>query len=174
MNEATVAEDIKNLASGGVCLYPEEWKITQDRDDIIYYTMPIKALMSTMDVPSNLTSYVQNMIYVGVLATLFNIDIKQIEYALDFHFNSKAKPIKMNLDVVMAAYNWAQDNLPKRDPYTVDYMDRTEGMLLIDGNSAGALGAVFGGVSVIAWYPITPSTSLIDSLREDLRYAHRS
>jgi 2-oxoglutarate ferredoxin oxidoreductase subunit alpha len=168
MNEATIADDIKNLASGGVCLYPEEWKISQDRDDIIYYSIPVKALISASDTPSNLTSYVQNMVYVGVLATLLNIDIKQIEYALDFHFNSKAKPIKMNLDVVMAAYNWAQDNIAKRDPYTIENMDRTEGMLLLDGNSAGALGAVFGGVSVVAWYPITPSTSLVDSLREDL------
>src|SRR5690606_26229266 len=75
---------------------------------------------------------------------------------------------QLNMKVVNAAYEWAQDSLAKRDPYRLEPMTATEGMLLMDGNSAAALGAVFGGVSFAAWYPITPSTSLIDGLREDL------
>lgn len=168
MNLETYAEDVQNLASGGMCLYPEEWKIKQDRDDITYYPMPVKALIDAADVPSSLKSYVSNMVYVGVLATLLNIDLDQIAFALDFHFGGRAKPINMNMAVVRAAYEWAQDNLAKNDPYTVEPMQKTEGMLLLDGNSAGALGAVFGGVTVIAWYPITPSTSLVDAAREYL------
>ncbi len=167
-NQETYAEDIQNLASGGVCLYPEEWKIKPDRDDVTYYPMPVKALIDAADVPSGLKSYVSNMVYVGVLATLLNIDLDEIAFALDFHFGGKAKPINMNMALVRAAYDWAQDNLAKNDPYTVEPMRKTEGMLLLDGNSAGALGAVFGGVTVAAWYPITPSTSLIDALREYL------
>ena len=172
MNRTTAAEDIKELPPQGVCLYPEEWQIQHDRDDITYYSIPVKALVDASDTPSNLTSYVSNMAYVGVLATLLNIDMEQIRFALDFHFDGKAKPVNMNMAIVTAAYEWAQDNLAKTDPYMVEPMDKTQGMLLLDGNSAGALGSVFGGVSFSAWYPITPSTSMIDSLRaylSDLR-----
>jgi len=172
MNRTTAAEDIKGLPPQGVCLYPEEWQIQHDRDDITYYPIPVKALVDASDTPSNLTSYVSNMAYVGVLATLLNIDMEQIRFALDFHFDGKAKPVNMNMAIVTAAYEWAQDNLAKTDPYMVEPMDKTQGMLLLDGNSAGALGSVFGGVSFSAWYPITPSTSMIDSLRaylNDLR-----
>jgi len=168
MNQQTAAEDIQKLASGGVCLYPEEWNLHQDRTDIIYYPMPVKALVDSVEVPSNLTSYIANMVYVGVLATLLDIDLDQIQYAVEFHFGGKPKPVNMNMAVVRAAYEWAQDHLAKNDPYHVKHMDKTEGMLLMDGNSAGALGSVFGGVTLAAWYPITPSTSMIDALREYL------
>lgn len=172
MNQQTLSPDVEGLASGGICVYPEEWKIKQDREDIVYYPMPVKDLVKASDTPSSFSAYVSNMVYVGVLATLLNIDVDEIAFGLDFHFSGKAKPIDMNMSVVQAAYEWAQDNLAKRDPFTVERMDKTGGMLLLDGNSAGALGAVFGGVQFVAWYPITPSTSMIDALRtylSDLR-----
>jgi len=168
MNQQTAADDIANLAPGGACYYPEEWNLKHERDDIVYYPMPVKALTDASDVPANLSSYIANMVYVGVLATMLNIELSYIEGALDYHFNGKAKPVQMNMKVVQAAYDWAQDHLAKRDPYAVEPMNATEGRLLMDGNSAAALGAVFGGVTFAAWYPITPSTSLIDALREDL------
>jgi len=169
MNKETVYQDIEQLSPGGVCLVPQEWKIKQTRDDIVYYPMPVKQLIDAAGVPTKLKSYVANMVYVGVLATVLAIDLDEIAFALDFHFGDKAKPINMNMAVVKAAAEWALDNLPKQDPYTIERMKKTEGMLLLDGNSAGALGAVFGGVTLIAWYPITPSTSLIDAAREYLR-----
>jgi 2-oxoglutarate ferredoxin oxidoreductase subunit alpha len=165
MNRDTFEEDVQHLASGGVCLYRSEWKIREDRDDITYYGIPVKELIDQIDVPSNLKSYVENMLYVGALATILEIDPDEIALSLDFHFGGRAKPVNLNMSAVRLAYEWAQDNLAKRDPYKVERMHETEGMLLLDGNSAGALGAVFGGVSVIAWYPITPSTSLIDAAR---------
>ncbi len=169
MNQETVAEDVRKLAPGGVCLYPQEWKLREDRPDIIYYPMPVEKLLEASDVPANLKSYVANMVYLGVLATLLEIDLDEIAFSLDFHFGGKAKAINMNMGLVKAAAEWSLDNLAKRDPYQVTRMDKTQGMLLLDGNSAGALGAVFGGVTVAAWYPITPSTGLIDALREYLR-----
>lgn len=168
MNQQTIADDIANLAPGGACYYPEEWAIKHDRTDIVYYPIPVKALTDAAEVPANLSSYIANMVYVGVLTSLLNIDLSLIEGALNFHFDSKPKPVQMNMRVVNAAFEWAQDNLAKRDPYAVEPMDGTEGLLLMDGNSAAALGAVFGGVTFSAWYPITPSTSVIDALREDL------
>lgn len=173
MNQDTIAEDIHNLASGGICLYPEEWKIERSRTDIVYYTMPVKAIVDqAADVPQNLKSYIANMVYVGALATILEIDLDQIAFSIDFHFGGKPKPVNMNMGVVKAAYEWAQDHLAKVDPFVVRPIDKTHGMLLLDGNSAGALGAVFGGVSLVAWYPITPSTSMVDAMREymaDLR-----
>lgn len=166
MNQTTIAEDIKNLPPGGVCLYPQEWNINQERDDITYYPMPVKAIVSASETPSNLRDYIANMVYVGELAALLGIELDEIEAALRFHFDEKPKPIAMNFSVVKAAYEWALDNLVKQDPYTVERMNATQGMIMLDGNSAAALGAVFGGVSVVTWYPITPSTSLVDALRE--------
>jgi 2-oxoglutarate ferredoxin oxidoreductase subunit alpha len=168
MNQESVSEDIEKLAGGGVCFYPEEWKMRKSRDDITYYPMPVKALVDQADVPQDLKSYIANMVYVGVIATILGISLDEIAFSIDFHFGGRAKPVNMNMSVVRAAYEWAQDNLAKSDPYRVERMKETDGMLLLDGNSAGALGAVFGGVSVVAWYPITPSTSMIDVMRQYL------
>lgn len=165
MNQATVFEDIKNMSPGGVCLYPEEWGIKHERADIVYYPMPVKDLLKQADVPADLRDYVANMVYVGALAALLDIDLAEIEAALNFHFAGKAKAVSMNMDMVRMACDWFVANHAKRDPYRVTTTNKTEGMLLLDGNSAGALGAIFGGMTLTAWYPITPSTSLIDAVR---------
>lgn len=170
MNRDTIAEDIAGLASGGVVVYPAEWKIKEEREDVTYYAVPVKELIDRAEnVPAKLKSYIQNMVYVGALATILDIDLDEIAFALDFHFGGKAKPAEMNMSVVRMAYDWAQDNLPKRDPYQIRRLNLTQGMLILDGNSAAAMGAVFGGVTFAAWYPITPSTSMIDALREYLQ-----
>lgn len=168
MNLATAPEDIRNLPSGGVCILPEEWGLKQTRDDVSYYPVPLKTLSSQLEVPPNLREYVTNMIYVGVLSFLLSIDQAEVENALKYHFGSKGKAAALNISIVQDAFEWARTNLVKRDPYMVKHMDGTTGRILLDGNSAGALGAVFGGVTMVAWYPITPSTSLIDALRQYL------
>lgn len=173
MNLATAAKDISELPAGGVCILPEEWGLKQTRGDIAYYPVPVKALASAAEVPHNLRDYVANMIYVGVLSYLLNIDMPAVKSALEYHFGSQSKAAALNISVVQGAFEWAKTNLSKQDPYTVKPMDGTGGMILLDGNSAGALGAVFGGVTMVAWYPITPSTSLIDALHQylsDLRH----
>ena len=173
MNQMTVMEDIQNLPPGGVCFYPEEWHIREERQDIVYYPFPVKALLAQTETPPNLRDYIANMAYVGVLASTLGIEAAEIEAALNLHFKGKQKAVAQNMALVNLAYEWAQDHLPKRDPYTVKRMDKTKGKIILDGNSAGALGAVFGGVTFVAWYPITPSTSLVDALKEylvDLRH----
>jgi 2-oxoglutarate ferredoxin oxidoreductase subunit alpha len=168
MNQATVVDDIRNLPAGGICLVPDDWKVAQDREDITYYPMPVKALMGAADIPSSLKDYVVNMIYVGFLAHLLGIDLAAIEDALKYHFGGREKPIKLNMDMVIAAYDWARENVAPQERYRVEPMNATQGMILMDGNSAGALGAIFGGVTFAAWYPITPSTSLADALNDYL------
>lgn len=168
MNETTITDDIRELPAGGFVLFPDDWKVQQDRTDIIYYPMPIKQLMAQGEVPSNLKDYVVNMVYVGYMAYLLGIDLNAIYDALHFHFGGKEKAIKINMDMVNLAFEYATQKVPKLDPYYVEPMNATQGMILMDGNSAAALGAVFGGVTVAAWYPITPSTSLADALNDYL------
>jgi len=164
MNQDTAAEDIASAPAGGVVLLPQEWKWTQSRDDITYYEMPVKQLVSDAGVPRPFRDRIANMVYVGVVAQLFDIPLDVIYDALLDNFGGRAKLADMNMPLVRAAYEWSQENHTKQDPYRFAPLDMTEGKILIDGNEAGALGSIFGGVGMVAWYPITPSTSLVDGV----------
>ena len=163
-NLATVHEDIKNLPPGGVCIYNDDWRSIPQRDDITYYPIPVNEFVMHTGMKGKLKDYIANMVYVGALAQLLGITLESIDEALDFHFNGRRKLVDSNMAVVTEAYNWAADNLTKTDPYRVEPMDETNGMIMMTGNEAAALGAVYGGVTVAAWYPITPSTSVVDAL----------
>lgn len=163
-NEATVAEDIAQLPPGGVCLHNDDWRSVPQRDDIIYYGVPVNQFVRETGMRGKLRDYIANMVYVGALAQLLEIPIEKLDEALDFHFNGRRKLVDSNLSVIKAAHAWTADNVVKRDPYRVAPMNATEGKIMITGNEAAGLGAVFGGVTFASWYPITPSTSLIDAL----------
>lgn len=166
MNELTAAEDIQNLPPGGVCIIPREWKWGQSRADVTYYEVPVKEIITSAGVPVDFRDRIANMVYVGAVASLFGIPMSVIKQALLDTFNGKEKPAMMNYNVAELAYNWSQENLSKSDPYLFEPMDKTAGKILISGNESAALGALFGGVTVAAWYPITPSTSLIDGVMD--------
>jgi 2-oxoglutarate ferredoxin oxidoreductase subunit alpha len=101
-----------------------------------------------------------------VLAQLINLDMEKITAALTFHFKGKQKPIDMNLNAVKAGAEWAKANLEKKDPFYLEPMNKTDGMIMADGNTAGALGSIFGGAQFVAWYPITPATSLAEAMND--------
>lgn len=164
MNPATAAKDVAAIEAGGVCFYPDDWRIEFERSDLTYYPMPVKKLAQQADVARNLRGYIANMVYVGVVTQILGIDMAEIEAALDWQFGGRAKLVNVNLPVIQAAFDWAAENLAKADPYCVERMNGTDGLIMIDGNSAAALGAVYGGMTVAAWYPITPSTGIADSL----------
>lgn len=168
MNEMTAAEDIAGLPPGGVCILPKEWNWGRSRQDIIYYEVPVRDIVRQFDIPSERREQVANMVYVGVIAQLFGITLERIHQALVDNFNGKEKPVKMNYQVAEAAYHWTAENLTKQDRFYFQVMDKTQGKFLITGNEAAALGALFGGMTVTAWYPITPSTSLVDAVIEHL------
>jgi 2-oxoglutarate ferredoxin oxidoreductase subunit alpha len=163
-NPDTAAEDIAKLPENGVCILPADWNWTHSRSDITYYEVPIKELMSKTDIPSDFKKRVENMTYVGAVAQLFNIPLDKIYTALLANFNGKVKAADMNMQVIRLAYEYFEANVEKRDPYRFEPMDETRGKILITGNEAGALGSIFGGVNLVAWYPITPSTSLVDAV----------
>jgi len=164
MNHATFLEDLEGLVEGGVCFYPDHFSKPDVRPDVVYYPMPVNQIIKDVDPPRELREYMSNMVYVGVVAEMLGIEIEAVREALTTHFRGKTKPIELNMSVVEAAASWARENLTKRDPYTVERDDQTEGMIILDGNTAGALGAIYGGVSFSAWYPITPASSLADAL----------
>ncbi len=168
MNPATCVEDHAQVEPGGVFMYADDLKMPLDRTDLAYYPIPAKRLSTEHESDAKLRSYVANMVYVGALAHLLGISLDNIESALLFHFKGKRKPVDSNMAVVRAAAAWAAENLPKQDPFQVEAMDRTDGLIMIDGNTAAALGAIYGGVSFAAWYPITPATSLADALNHYL------
>jgi 2-oxoglutarate ferredoxin oxidoreductase subunit alpha len=130
--------------------------------------MPVKDIIQRAAPPKELREYVRNMVYVGVVSQMLGIEMEEIRSALDTHFRGKKAAIDLNMSVVEEAANWARENLTKKDPYVVRRDDQTKGKILIDGNTAAALGAVYGGLTFAAWYPITPASSLADGVNEYL------
>jgi 2-oxoglutarate ferredoxin oxidoreductase subunit alpha len=168
MNPATFVQDLADVKPGGVFFYADDIRLKINREDISIYPMPVKEITRTANAPANLRDYIANMVYVGVLVKMLGIDKDKIYQALDFHFKGKTKPIDLNFGVIQSAYTWAEENLVKTDPYRVEAMDATSGYIMADGNTAGALGSIYGGVQLVAWYPITPASSLAESLYEYL------
>lgn len=168
MNPATFAQDLADVVPGGAFLYADHLRMPINRDDISVYAMPVKKISKEAGAPSELRDYIANMVYVGTLVFLLDIDLEKIHQALDFHFKSKTKPIDLNFDIVKSAYEWAKENLVKTDPYRVESMNATHDYIMADGNTAAALGAIYGGVQFAAWYPITPASSLAEKLVEYL------
>lgn len=164
-NNSTAPEDVASLPPGGVCITTDKIaRIIRRREDISYYEIPVAKLMRQTKVPSAFRKRVENMTYVGAVANLFNIPLDVIYDVLLANFKGKEKPALMNHDVVRLAYEWTAENIEKTDPYRFEKMNGTVGKILMTGNDAGALGAIFGGVNVVAWYPITPSTSFVDGI----------
>jgi len=166
MNPATFAQDLADVASGGVFFYDDSIRTPINRPDVVAYPMPVKKLSRDPSIPTNLRDYVANMVYVGVVAFILGIDLEMILQALTFHFRGKQKAIDLNYGLVMAAFNWAKENLHPQDRFRVEAMNKTSGYIMADGNTAAALGALYGGMQFCAWYPITPASSLAESFNE--------
>jgi len=167
-NQATVKEDVAALPAGGVCIYNDDWRDVPLRDDVTNYGIPVNTFLRQADVRGKLRDYMANMVYVGAVAQLLGISLEKIEEALTFHFGGREKLVTQNMDIVRLVYDWTAENIEKRDDYAVEALDLTGGQILVTGNEAAALGAIFGGVTLVSWYPITPSTSLVDAINDYL------
>jgi 2-oxoglutarate/2-oxoacid ferredoxin oxidoreductase subunit alpha len=164
MNPQTAREDALSVVTGGALLADTSLGLKELRSDISYYEVPFLTLASQISPDAKLRKLISNMIYVGVLAQLLEIEPAEVENAIRKQFATKLKAAEINMKAVRLGIEFAQANLVKSDPFRVERMNKTEGMIIIDGNAAAALGAVFGGCTVVTWYPITPSTSLVEQL----------
>ncbi len=164
MNPETAREDVLGLAPGAAVLYDEPLKLNELRSDLIFYSVPYDKIVATVCPEAKLRKLVRNMIYVGVMAQLLDLDMTEVEKALRKQFAKKVKAADMNWNAAKAGYDYAVASLTKSDPFTVERMNKTQGMIIVDGNSAAAMGSMFAGVTVVTWYPITPSSSLVESL----------
>lgn len=173
MNIATAREDVEALRPGTICIYDEPIGCDEFRDDVHFFGVPFSALASDVVSDTKLRKLVANMVYVGVVAELIGIERDEIIRALEKQFRGKKTAVDLNVQAIDKGIEFARENLPRQLLFRVGRMNATEGKILIDGNSAAAIGSMFGGVTVVTWYPITPSSSLCEALIDYLKQYRR-
>ena len=164
MNPQTAREDVESLEPGGVVIYEEKLRLFQIRDDVSFYPIPFSQLAGEVVRDTRLRKLVANMVYVGSVAQILSIDLEEVESAIGKWFKSKKKAIEFNVKAARLGADYVSEHVEKTDPFRIERMEATTGKIIIDGNSAAALGFVFGGFTVATWYPITPSSSLCESV----------
>jgi len=164
MNPETAKEDVLTLEAGAAVVYDEPLKLNALRSDLAFYPVPFDKLVAPVCPDAKLRRLVRNMIYDGILAKLLGIDLALMEKALSKQLGRKAKAVTLNQGALRAGWEYAEANLTKQDPFCIEPMNETAGKILIEGNAAAAIGCMMAGVTVVAWYPITPSSSLCESL----------
>jgi 2-oxoglutarate ferredoxin oxidoreductase subunit alpha len=164
MNAETAKEDVLTLDAGAAVVYDEPLKLNALRNDLVFYPVPFDKLVAPVCPDAKLRRLVRNMIYDGILAKLLGIDLELMEKALGKQLGKKAKAVTLNAGALKAGWDYAEANLTKQDPFFIERMNETAGKILIEGNAAAAIGCMMAGVTVVAWYPITPSSSLCESL----------
>jgi len=169
MNPETAQEDTMSLAPGAAVLYDEPLALHKLRDDLIFYSVPYDKLVAAVCPEAKLRKLVKNMVYVGVVASLLTIEMGEVEIAIRKQFAKKVKAANLNLAAAQAGFDYAKANLQKRGAFYIERMNATAGKIIIDGNSAAALGCMFAGCTVVTWYPITPSSSLVETMIEYMK-----
>ena len=164
MNPQTARADALAVRKGGALLADRALGLSGIRDDISCYEAPFLNLAAEVSPEARLRKLLANMIYVGVMAQLLGLDAAAVEESIRKQFSSKTKAAEINIRAAQLGIEYARAHLVKKDPFRIERMDRTRGMIIIDGNAAAALGAVFGGCTVVTWYPITPSSSLVEQM----------
>lgn len=166
LNPETAREDVMNTRSGGAIIYEESLNLSGLRNDVTFYPVPFSKLAVQTTTEPKLRKLLINMIYVGVAAQLLGMGRDEVVKAIHTQFRSKAKAADLNIKAVDLGIDYARTQLTKRDPFRVERMNKTAGKIIVDGNSAAALGAMFAGCTVVTWYPITPSSSLCETMIE--------
>jgi len=164
MNAETAKDDVAKVGPGTVVVYDEPLKLDALRGDLHFCPVPFQRLVAACCPEPKLQKLVKNMIYVGVAAQMLGLDMDEVQKAIAKQLGGKQKAIELNQGAVLAGYQWAQAEAAPQDRLRIQRDHQTEGQIIIDGNSACALGAMFAGVTVVAWYPITPSSSAVEKL----------
>ncbi|MBI4052314.1 MAG: 2-oxoacid:acceptor oxidoreductase subunit alpha [Elusimicrobia bacterium] len=166
LNPSTYLQDIPRVRSGGVVVYESDYVLTGSakRKDVVYYPVPFSQLAARHIADVKLKKPLTNMITVGVLAELLGIENSAVEGSIRHQLRNKERAVKINLDTIELGRKYVRENIKKQDPFYIERSNKTQGKILIEGNTAAALGCLFGGCTVAAWYPITPASSLTETL----------
>lgn len=164
MNAETAQEDVRTLPAGAAVIYDDAITLNELRDDLTFYPVPFDRLAVSTGAEPKVRKLIKNMVYVGVAAQLFSLDLEAVEAMVRKQFAKKPKAADLNSRAVQVGFEYAAENFTKQDPYCVRAMNATAGKIIIDGNAAAAMGAMFAGVTVVSWYPITPSSSVVEQL----------
>ena len=170
-NDATAAKDIYRVRDGGLILYDDSNPLPAHlrREGVQYLGVPANKLVAKLVPASPLRAKQRNMIYVGALSYLFGIDMEIIKAVLEDTFGNKPAVIESNLGCINAGYQHMKENGAKQNIARLQVIPNgNKGKIVTEGNTACALGAIFGGASVISWYPITPSSSLAEAMEHYL------
>ena len=162
VNKATWEEDLAALEPGSVVVWNMDSKMPVEREDIISYPVPMTKLARSLN--PKLSKLVTNIVYVGVLAELLGITDEALNKAVAGQFKGKTSAIELNINALELGRNYAKENFTKTDPYVVEPRPIEKKRFFMEGNEAAALGCIFGGVQLLAWYPITPSSSLAEGI----------
>jgi len=167
MNAETYARDVKEVAAGGYLVYDSTWPrpALLKREDITVLGVPLAQLCNENFNGVRTRILMKNICYAGVLAALLDLDLAQIRELLAQTYAKKPQLVESNMKAIQLGYDYARANIECPLPLHVTKMTRTAGHIMIDGNTAAALGCLFAGATVAAWYPITPSTSLMDAFK---------
>lgn len=172
LNASTAVTDQKDLRSGGIFFYAQEINLSLDqiRKDIFSVAVPFKELSQQASESIKVRKLLANVVYVGILAEYLKIDMNILKAVVDDQFAHKGELVASNLKALEVGQNWARENMMNwpRNISTQVIANGNQGQLLIDGNTAAGMGLVDGGCTFASWYPITPSSSLMEST---IRYA---
>ncbi|HET9554020.1 MAG TPA: 2-oxoacid:acceptor oxidoreductase subunit alpha [Anaeromyxobacteraceae bacterium] len=172
MNPETAREDVAALAPGSAVVYDAPLALEGTRADLHFYAVPFDELVEPIAPEPKLRKLLRNMVYVGTLARLLGLELAEVEHAIAKVFGKKAKAQALNVAAAKAGHEHAR-GFARPLPFGARRLDATRGKILVDGNAAAAIGSVFGGVTVLAWYPITPSSSLAETLIATLQQHRR-
>ena len=167
LNPETYARDVKEVASGGFLVYDSTWPCPAllSRPDITVIGVPLAQMCNERFSGVRTRILMKNICYAGVLAALLSLDLERIRGLLAETYAKKPALVESNMQAIQLGYDYARQHFECPLPLSVEPMDRTAGHIMIDGNTAAALGCVYAGATVAAWYPITPSTSLMDAFK---------
>jgi len=167
MNAETYARDVKEVAPGGYLVYDSTWPRPGllKREDITVVGVPLARLCNENFNGVRTRILMKNICYAGVLAALLDLDVERIRELLAETYAKKPQLVESNMKAIQLGYDYTRQNFTCPLPLHVQKMDATAGYIMIDGNTAAALGCVYAGATVAAWYPITPSTSLMDAYK---------
>ncbi|GMR13151.1 MAG: 2-oxoacid:acceptor oxidoreductase subunit alpha [Gemmatimonadota bacterium] len=168
MNAQTYQRDIEEVASGGYVIYDSTRSLDEDllRDDVTFLGIPFASLCVENFKGARVRILMKNIAYVGALAALLELDVDLIREMLGEKFAAKPKLIDSNMKAISLGYDYARENFECPLPVRMAPMDATSDSVILTGNAAAALGCVYAGATVGAWYPITPATSIMDAFKE--------